>query len=286
MAAPVSTLPDTARWVAFYRALESERSDALFRDRYARALAGPDIEASVRAMRSGMSTAWAMIVRTAVMDEIILRLVRKQGVDLVVNLAAGLDTRPYRLQLPESLTWVEVDLPGPIDYKEEKLADERPRCSLHRERVDLREQAARTAFLEGMSGLGSRGLVITEGLLIYLGTGAVADLARDLHQTAALRWWLTDLASPRLLHIMRRTYGRGIAGDVVFRFAPEEGPKFFERHGWKLAEYRSSLEEAHRLGREMRGAWIPRAIAAVSGRYREIYRRMSGILLLERGEAR
>ena len=37
--------------------------------------------------------AWAMIVRTAIFDEIILDRVKRHGVDLVLNLAAGLDAR-------------------------------------------------------------------------------------------------------------------------------------------------------------------------------------------------
>jgi len=37
---PISSVSDTARWVALYRAMESDRPDALFRDPYARRLAG------------------------------------------------------------------------------------------------------------------------------------------------------------------------------------------------------------------------------------------------------
>jgi O-methyltransferase involved in polyketide biosynthesis len=61
----------------------------------------------------------------------------------VVNLAAGLDTRPYRLKLSPSLKWIEVDLPAMIDYKEEILATEKPVCVLERFRVNLADVAAR-----------------------------------------------------------------------------------------------------------------------------------------------
>ena len=65
---PITHVSDTARWVAIYRAMESERPDALFRDPYARRLAGPRGEEIVRAMPHGRAMAWPMIVRTAVMD--------------------------------------------------------------------------------------------------------------------------------------------------------------------------------------------------------------------------
>jgi O-methyltransferase involved in polyketide biosynthesis len=51
----------------------------------------------------------------------------KEGADMVVNLAAGLDTRPYRMDLSSSRLWVEVDLPDLLDYKEEVLKGESPR---------------------------------------------------------------------------------------------------------------------------------------------------------------
>src|SRR5437867_343111 len=80
--------------------MESERPDALFRDPHARRLAGERGERIVASMRRGRAWAWPMIVRTAVLDELMLRTVERDGVDTVLNLAAGLDTRPYRLALP------------------------------------------------------------------------------------------------------------------------------------------------------------------------------------------
>ena len=70
---------------------------------------------------------WAMIVRTAVLDEIIMQHV-PGGVDLVVNLAAGLDARPWRLALPTTLRWVDVDLPDILRYKTGTLRDAAPVC--------------------------------------------------------------------------------------------------------------------------------------------------------------
>ena len=51
---------------------------------------------------------------------------------MVINLAAGLDSRPYRMQLPASLRWVEVDLPDMLNYKQVVLANESPLCVVER----------------------------------------------------------------------------------------------------------------------------------------------------------
>src|SRR5471030_1487348 len=110
-------ISDTARWVATYRADESERPDAVFKDPFARRLAG-DLGAQIVAQirKGGTDHSWALVARTYALDRFVVEQVA-QGVDMVVNLAAGLDTRPYRMNLPASLKWVEVDLPGILDYK-------------------------------------------------------------------------------------------------------------------------------------------------------------------------
>ena len=163
MSMSIEHVSDTARWVAVYRAMETERPDAIFRDPYARRLAGEKGEEIVRGMKRGRSAAWAMIVRTAVMDEIIEGALAG-GADTVVNLAAGLDTRPWRMELPASLRWVDVDFAGILDYKLDALAGETPRCAYRSLRADLTDGGARRDALADATQGSSRTLVVTEGL--------------------------------------------------------------------------------------------------------------------------
>ncbi|HEU4631583.1 MAG TPA: SAM-dependent methyltransferase [Gemmatimonadaceae bacterium] len=281
--APIEHISDTARWVAVYRAMESERPDALFHDPFARRLAGTKGEAIVRTLPRGRQMAWAMIVRTALFDEMILARVRA-GADLVVNLAAGLDARPWRLELPPSLRWVDVDLPAILRYKAETIGAATPACRYEAVPTDLTDAAARRALFHRLGGEAQRALVVTEGLLIYLTTEQVTALARDLHAAGGFRWWLIDLANPRLLTMMNRMWGRTVQqGNATFRFAPAEGPGFFAPLGWREAEFRSTLEEARRLRREMPMMWLWRLLARLGpARRRDEMRRMSGTVLLER----
>src|SRR5467141_5265857 len=112
---PIRNISDTARWVAVYRARETERPDALFRDPFARRLAGQRGEEIAAALSGRMREEWPLVLRTYLFDSFIADTVL-QGADMVVNLAAGLDTRPYRMDLPRSLQWVEVDLPEILDF--------------------------------------------------------------------------------------------------------------------------------------------------------------------------
>jgi methyltransferase (TIGR00027 family) len=123
--APIRNVSDTALWVAMYRAAETERPDAIFRDPYARRLAGDRGAEILASMRRGMD--WPMIVRTAVMDEIVLRCVQ-QGCKSVLNLAAGLDARAWRLPLSPALHWIDADLPDMVAYKQQQLGGEKTAC--------------------------------------------------------------------------------------------------------------------------------------------------------------
>ena len=281
----INNVSDTARWVAFYRAMESERPDAVFRDPFARRLAGDKGEAIVDAMPSGRAMAWPMVVRTAVMDEVILREV-KAGVDQVVNLAAGLDARPWRLPLPAAMRWVDVDLPGILDQKLETLAGEKPACQYEPVRMDLAEEAPRRELFARLGNSGKRTLVVTEGLLIYLPAEAVAGLARDLHAQPSFALWLMDLASPDLLKMMEKNWAPVVrAGGAPFRFGPAENTRFFEPLGWKELEYRGTFDEGIRLNRTMKFAWLWRFLGNFMPKERkEAMKRFSGIVLLGRSD--
>ena len=282
--APIENVSDTARWVAVYRAMETARPDAIFRDPYAERLAGDKGRSIVDAMRHGRSRAWSMIVRTALFDEVLLELVRGRQADLVLNLAAGLDARPWRLALPPTLRWVDVDLPDMLAYKSEMLRGERTVCQYEGVPLDLRDAARRQALFAQLGAASSRALVVSEGLLIYLTSDDVGALARDLHAQPSFRWWLTDLANPRLLKLVERTWGSNLrAGNAPFRFAPAESTKFFAPFGWREAQFRSTWDEAKRLKRAMKGAaFWSLVMRFYPKRVREDMRRMSGTVLLER----
>ena len=167
-AAPlVRNISDTALWVAHYRADETERPDAVFRDPLARALAGERGAQIAGAQPFSRENSWSFVARTYAFDRMIADEVRA-GADLVINLAAGLDTTVPDGSSAVALRWIEMDLPGILDYKERILASATPVCRLERVRVDLADEPARrAAFRAAMDGA-RRVVVVTEGLLIYL----------------------------------------------------------------------------------------------------------------------
>src|SRR5581483_5211330 len=145
----IQNVSDTAFLVAGFRAAEMERETPLFRDPLAAKLAGEHGRNILAAVPKAFLGAWSVVIRTVIIDGFIEEAVR-EGVDTILNLGAGLDTRPYRMNLPPSLRFVEVDFPGVIALKAARLADEKPRCRLERVALDLTDRAARRAFLAGI----------------------------------------------------------------------------------------------------------------------------------------
>ncbi len=240
----IRNISDTAIWAAGYRARETERPDALFRDPFARQLMGERGDQIEAALKSQERYSWAWVMRTVLFDRVITEQIAG-GVDMVINLAAGLDARPYRMALPASLRWVEVDLPDLLDYKEEILRDEKPACILERVRLDLADEAARRGLFLRLGAEARKALVISEGLLIYLTTDGVGSLAADLARPPGFRLWVLDIGSPGLLRLLQREVGAALdAADATLKFAPPEGPPYFERHGWRILSVRTPLKAA------------------------------------------
>lgn len=277
----VRHVADTARWVAMYRALESERRDALFQDPCARMLAGARGERIYASLPKQMrDAAWSVVTRTVLIDRILQDLVR-QGVTLVVNLAAGLDARPYRLELPASLRWVEVDDPDLLQEKAERLAGTTPRCALTRIGLDLSNGERRRELLTGLPHPGDRMAVLTEGLLMYLRESDVAGLARDLHLTPACDTWIADTISPGLRRMINANWKALEAANAQMDFAPVAGPAWFEQFGWRVTRCEALFTAARRLHRL---PWLYRLFAALPGadRYHP-ERPWSAVCLLTRG---
>ncbi len=162
MSGLIRDISDTARWAAWCRAAEGDRQDPLFRDPLAGRLAGERGQAIEAAMSKARgSTVNSIVVRTVAFDRLLLDRIGADGIDTVVNLAAGLDTRPYRLELPADLRWVEVDLPTLVAYKNAVLASERAACRVERIGLDLGETDARRALLGSIGERSSGALVMT-----------------------------------------------------------------------------------------------------------------------------
>jgi methyltransferase (TIGR00027 family) len=181
--APVS---ETALGMALIRAEESLRPDCLFDDPYAEAFlaAAPDAFAD----RDGATTDPAVlesvfsvfrfqgVIRTRFFDDQLLAGCAS-GCRQVVLLAAGLDTRAFRLAWPPGVRVFELDLPEVLTFKDHVLAGRRasPRCERTTVPADLVQDWPSRLAAAGFEPTKPTAW-LAEGLLVYLSARVVARL--------------------------------------------------------------------------------------------------------------
>jgi methyltransferase (TIGR00027 family) len=186
---PLPGVGKTALGAAMIRARESRRGDRLFDDGYAQAFvdaapgafpqaqeseeqrAAPGTRASVGAVLYAHA-----VIRTRFFDDH-LTSAAAAGCRQVVLLAAGLDTRAFRLAWPSHTRVFEVDLPGVLAFKDTVLAARKavPRCERTTVPADLRQNWTDALTTAGFDATGPAAW-LAEGVLLYL----TADEARQL----------------------------------------------------------------------------------------------------------
>jgi len=250
----IQHVSDTALMAAAARALETSRPDGLVQDPFAAQLAGERGMDILRGMPRSEFMAFGIGIRSRFLDQLVMRVV--PNVSVVLNLGAGLDTRPWRLELPSTLRWIEVDFPDMLRYKAKLLSASTPKCRLERMAADLNDPYARQALL---SAIGRKpALMITEGLLLYLLPETVEGLASDSGD-AGVKYWLFDLVSPELVqrihdHSLEKVRAPGDGGVHLLQIAG--------RTGWTVAERRSYVADAFAAAPERMREIAERAAAA------------------------
>ncbi|MET9927990.1 MULTISPECIES: SAM-dependent methyltransferase [unclassified Streptomyces] len=231
----------TAQWMAAARAQESEREDALFTDPLARDLAAPrGFELIERYVGGGVLP--FISIRTRFLDDAIKEIVAGSGIQQVVLIAAGMDTRAFRLDWPDGTELYEVDHAALIAEKRRRLD------ALGAEpRTDRREVSAdlTTEWLPDLEAAGfDRGrptLWVAEGLTFFLTEEQAGGLLRLLASASAPGSHLAfDMLGRAMLRspFSKRFLDALAADDTPWLFGTDEPEEFLTGHGWKTTDLR------------------------------------------------
>ncbi len=283
MTSSIQHVSDTSAWVAYYRALESKRPDALFQDTYAESLVGNRASHFAR-LKSNTTkwTQWTVIMRTLIIDQMILDL-KEKGCQAVLNLGAGLDSRPYRLNLGSDVQWIEVDYPHVIDYKTKILQNEIPRCSLERIGLDLSDRSRRQALFSEIAQKHSQIVVLTEGVLPYLSVDQVSELSEDLMIHPSFQYWIGEYISPQSYRYLKNPKRMRLLQNAPFQFYPEDWIGFFQSRGWNLKREEYYTETSEKVGRRSPMPFFFKILELIKGsEWAKSYKQMSGYLLWSR----
>ena len=278
----ITHVSDTAFWVARFRAVESKRKDALFKDPFAEILTAKKGQEIVEHVSGAHYVAWTIVMRTKVIDEMIESLIA-EGVDTIINLGAGLDTRPYRLKLPQTLRWIEVDYPHLMAFKEETLKNEKPICQLERISLDLANREERQKLFSQINSQTTKAVILTEGVIPYLTEEQVSAIAIDLHSQSNFRFWIAEYHSPMMYKNLRNVKKKREMENAPFQFFPEQWLPFFNRLSWKEKNIRYLVEDAEKWGRDFPVPWWARLLHKIMpAKEIENFRKMVGFVIFER----
>ncbi|MET9294800.1 SAM-dependent methyltransferase [Streptomyces sp. NPDC003077] len=163
---PTSGVSRTAVIIAQARATENARTDRLFADPYAQSFV--DAVGWIQVAEAGRMNQGHFVLRTRFFDDW-FRAAAEGGCRQAVLIAAGLDTRAFRLQWPEGFRLFEIDLPGLMAFKEAVLGVRRaePSCDRTVVRADLRGDWPADLLAAGFDPRRPTAWLI-EGLMMYL----------------------------------------------------------------------------------------------------------------------
>jgi methyltransferase (TIGR00027 family) len=240
--------------VAACRALEFECADGFVRDPFAARLAGERGMAMLQALPNPVVMRFGIAVRSRFMDELLLEALASSPISAVVSVGCGLDTRPWRLELPPDLRWIEVDFADMLDYKEALMSAETPRCRRERITADLNDAAQRRTIYAAAGSAPS--LMITEGLLMYLPAATVDALAAEACQESGIAHWMSDITTTAFANAINMDTFRSVRNLQASDFLHgEQILDVARRHGWTTAARRSYLTDmafaAERIQRMM-----------------------------------
>jgi methyltransferase (TIGR00027 family) len=190
----ISHVSDTALMVAACRAMETAREDGMVRDPFAERLAGIRGMEIARSLSNTDVMCFGVGMRSRFLDDLLLELIGSGSIETVVHLGAGLDTRPWRLRLPETLRWIEIDLPGILNYKISQMSGETASCFLEQLAVDLNSVNERRGLFDRLGQ--SPSLILAEGVLPYLPEAAVQDLINETAEKRGCQFFMLDVTSP------------------------------------------------------------------------------------------
>jgi methyltransferase (TIGR00027 family) len=244
--AAIRSVADTALWMAWIRAKEAERGDAIVHDRLAAILAGDRGRKIARAFPGSAAVAWGVVVRTSAIDRLIIEALQT-GVDTVLNLGAGLDTRPYRMDLPSHIRWIEVDLPEIVELKNARLLEQAPVCNVERVGFDLSDRSSRKELLAQYGAASKNTLLIAEGVIPYFSNDDVEGLAGDCFSIPSLRHWILDFDNAGKRR-MPASWARKLQA-APFLFHVDDWFEFFKQAGWVPRKVITSAEESERNNR-------------------------------------
>eukprot|EP00850_Spirogloea_muscicola_P017945 SM000159S01776 [mRNA] locus=s159:138326:142199:- [translate_table: standard] len=269
----------SSQTIAAYRAAESERPDALFRDPLAAPLAGPIALARQRARAAAGYNPARFALRTKWIDDALLQAlqafeglcrqvddVQAPGRCQVVIMGCGMDARAWRLPSilagdnphPPANALFEVDRPNVVKAKDKILLQLRasgklPPITLAEERFTVPVSVGTDSWQGKLREQGFDSTAWTtwvlEGLLMYLQPELVSKLISSISSmsTSTSRLIATGISAA----VLERSSESESELVRSWKWGCDDPEGYFREYNWKLEKISSPREASEVYGREL-----------------------------------
>ncbi|MCM1384814.1 MAG: class I SAM-dependent methyltransferase [Lachnoclostridium sp.] len=215
-------VPETMLQTLYARAEYSQQKNAEFHDGKAEEIVSRmDYDFSTAGKDTAMSK--GVIARTILLDRMVGDFIRKNPKGTVINIACGMDTRAYRLNISGSVRWYNIDLPETIEVRS-RFLEENGHISM------IAKSAMDESWADIIEEPKGRVLVVIEGLVMYLSESDVkkilsiignrfhsADIIMEI-----MNPWVVRNVKEKSIHKTSAKFNWGIkSGKELEKIAPE-----------------------------------------------------------------
>lgn len=230
----------TAFYCCGVRMQDAESQDPLCGDTFARRFMSEEGLRVLETFKDQTNANAGNVVRHRVIDDLLRAELSARPDTLVVIIGAGFDTRAYRLK---GGSWVELDEPQVIAYKNERLPVSESENELQRIAIDF----SADKLEEKLSAFSDREqvLVVIEGVLMYLEEGAIRELLQTLRRVFPRHRLICDLSTRQFFE----EYGQPVHEKIkdlgaVFCFTPDDPEEIFGQNGYCRVDKISVVERS------------------------------------------
>jgi methyltransferase (TIGR00027 family) len=219
---------------------DAERSNPVCGDIYAKAFMNEDGLRILEAFKDETKPNASTVARHRIIDDFLRQELLADPNLCVVIIGAGFDSRAFRL---ERGTWVELDEPQVITYKNERLPASNCENELHRIPIDF----SIDSLEEKLSSVSSRHpvVIVIEGVFIYLEEEVIGQLLQTLRRLFPRHKLICDLTNREFFENYGRTLHEKITGmGTSFKFTADNPEEVFLENGYSRRARVSIVERA------------------------------------------
>ena len=211
---------------------DAERDKPVCGDTYARAFMNEQGLQILETFKDETRPNTSNVARHRIIDDLLRQELTATPNLTVVIIGAGFDTRAFRLK---GGTWIELDEPQVITYKDERLPASTGNNELHRISIDFAVDSLeqKLAPFSGRNPV----VVVIEGVLMYLEEAAIDQLLQTLHRLFPQHKLICDLMTRDFFDNYAKTLHQKITGmGTSFKFTVDTPEAVFLENGYRRTE--------------------------------------------------